>query len=124
MFSSANGQALLTLRAIARKTYVSTGNPEPFLFAYSGLELICGWALKLKHPAAAKTHQVVMLISWSRFIIPAAAKLMLLNQGHLLEQLQITINRGQADAGQFLPSLLLNLIGTRMPVRMPEDFPY
>ena len=62
---------------------------------------------------------MVVLGAGCAFVVaPRAIKLMLLHQSQFLENLQVAIYRGQADAGRFPPSLPVDLVSVNMSVRL------
>jgi len=62
---------------------------------------------------------VVVLGAGCAFVIaPRAIELMLLHQSQFLENLQVAVHRGQADAGRFLSSLPVDLVSVNMSVRL------
>jgi hypothetical protein len=79
--------------------------------------------LEFDNPTTLKADEVVMLGSGFDFI--AVARLVdmdLLYKPHFLQGLQGTINSGQAEAGLFLPSPLVNFISIEMSASLLKNF--
>jgi len=91
------------------------------LFANVFLELLAQRAGEFHDFAAVEAQKMLMLSCWFYLIVMVLfGEVMLFYQPQLLEKLQVSVDRGQADPGVPPPCPAIQLIGINMPLAPPN----
>ena len=101
---------------------LNAGNLETLLSGYVLLHLLAQAAGELKHLAAIKAQQVMMVSGLlGLVVVMRLAEVQLLHQPQLLERLQVAVNGGQAETGLALAGNTVDRIGIQMATRLFND---
>ena len=107
--------------AVTRHSDLAAGDLKVPGFRHPPLYQMGKGVLELDDPTTTETDEVVMLCTRFRLVVVVRlVEVDFLNQAKSLEGLQSAVDRGQADAGLFLPDTAVDLIGVRVSLSLAD----
>jgi len=112
---------LLASGAVASHPHLGANNIKSFDFANALFHMLRKRAMKFHDFTTAEAHHMVVLSGWLYLIMVVVfVKVKFIDQAQFLEQPQISVNSGQANAGVFFTCLTVDFMSIQMTLS-PAD---